>query len=65
MWHEIIQPEKWHGIELIVGLILTVVGIFVVGMVLDLVRQSANSFLQSIVSRIQLKRDQVRITESI
>ncbi|MCC6121501.1 hypothetical protein LA429_01945 [Weissella cibaria] len=65
MWHEIIQPEKWHGIELIVGLILTVIGIFVVGMVLDLVRQSANSFLQSIVSRIQLKRDQVRITENI
>lgn len=49
MWHDIINPAQWHGVRLIIGLFLTVIGIFIVGMMLDLIRQYIGMALKKVV----------------
>lgn len=65
MWHDIINPAQWHGPKLVVGLFLTVIGIFVVGMFLDLLRQYVELLVKRIIDRIHLKQKQIDITEIV
>lgn len=39
IWKEIINPTEWRGPQLVVGMIVSVLGVFVVGILLDFVRQ--------------------------
>jgi len=45
----LIQPNEWHGVRLIIGLFLTVIGIFIVVMMLDLIRQYIGMTFKKVV----------------
>lgn len=56
MWHEIIDPTRWTGLSLVVGLSLTVISVFAVGMVLDILRQMLFLMVSNITRKLKSKK---------
>lgn len=59
MWNEIVNPTRWHGLELVGGLIVSALGIFVTGMILDLIRQYIGKVFAMLKSKFFTKNKMV------
>lgn len=53
MWHELIDPTRWQGANLILGLLVSVVIIFLFGMFLEIIRRSLSKGALTLVGLVK------------